>query len=94
MHIEKIKADLAQRVQKIMVDRTTIRLRNPSIKKRMKTLRDKVKDTEDLVQKVYDTLNEVLLYNDIRFSNTVEYDVLISDLEPTVNDLVLKNMED
>ncbi|WP_194851384.1 hypothetical protein [Nonlabens antarcticus] len=94
MNIEKIKTDLAVRVQKLMAIRKETGHLNFKAASTVKTWRDKVTDTEELVQKVYDTLNEVLQCNGIQFSNHLEYDGLISDLEPTVNDLVLRNMED
>jgi len=94
MNIEKIKTDLALRVQKLMANRKEVRDQNITIVGSIKTWRDKVADTEDLVKKVYDTLNEVLQCNGIQFSNHLEYDGLISDLEPIVNDIVLKNIED
>ena len=94
MNIEKIKLDLALRVQNLMATRKEVKHQNLKIVHKVKTWRDKVADTEELVQKVYDTLNEVLQSNGIQFSNNIEYDGFISDLEPTVNDLVLRNMED
>lgn len=94
MNIEKIKSDLALRVQNLMATRKEVKHQNLKIVHKVKTWRDKVADTEELVKKVYDTLNEVLQCNGIQFSNNIEYDGFISDLEPTVNDLVLKNMED
>jgi len=89
MNIEHIKTDLAARVQVLMASR-----KKPVSSVSLKTWKDKVADTECLVKKVYDTLNEVLQCNGIQFSNAMEYDVLINDLEPIVNDLVLRNMED
>ena len=94
MNIEKIKLDLALRVENLMATRKDVKHQNLKIVHKVKTWRDKVADTEELVQKVYDTLNEVLQCNGIQFSNNIEYDGFISDLEPTVNDLVLRNMED
>ena len=94
MNIEKIKADLAIRVQRLMATRKNLVSQGSPATPALKTWRDKVADTEDLVKKVYDTLNEVLQCNGIQLSNSLEYDGLISDLEPTVNDIVLRNIED
>lgn len=94
MNIEKIKTDLATRVQRLMAARKESGRQVSAQIHETKTWKDKVADTEELVKKVYDTLNEVLQCNGIQFSNHLEYDGLISVLEPTVNDLVLKNIED
>jgi hypothetical protein len=93
MNIEKIKLDLALRVQNLIASQKEIKNQNIKIVYKVKTWREKVADTEELVKNVYDTLHEVLQCNCIQFSNNIEYDGFISDLEPTVNDLVLKNME-
>ena len=89
MNIEHIKTDLAKRVQNLMANRSRS---NSSIT--AKTWKDKVADTDHLVQKVYETLYEVLQTNGIEFSNHREFDGLISLLEPSVNDIIIKNIED
>lgn len=94
MNIEKIKTDLALRVQHLMTTGNEVHNNGVKITAKSKSWCDKVADAEDLVKKIYDTLNEVLQCNGIHLANHLEYDTLISDLEPTVNDLVIKNMED
>ncbi|WP_242446535.1 hypothetical protein [Nonlabens agnitus] len=89
MDIEHIKADLALRVQNLMASR---RKANSTIP--LKTWKDKVADANNLVKKVYETLYEVLQTNGIEFSSNKELDGLISMLEPSVNDIIIKNIED
>jgi len=89
MNIEQIKIDLAIRVQKIMASR-----KRPSTDNYLRTWKDKVADTECLVQKVYETLYEILQHNGIELCNNKELDSLISILEPDVNDIIIKNIED
>lgn len=89
MNIENIKKDLALRVQKLMASR-----KKPVNKASTKTWKDKVADTECLVKKVYETLYEVLQSNGIELSNNRELDGLMSLLEPSVNDIIIKNIED
>ncbi|SCY38020.1 hypothetical protein SAMN05192588_2579 [Nonlabens sp. Hel1_33_55] len=88
MNIENIKADLAMRVQNLMATRSKV---NSGM---TKTWKDKVADTDHLVQKVYETLYEILQTNGIEFSSHREFDGLISLLEPSVNDIIIKNIED
>lgn len=89
MNIERIKNDLAIRVQILIASRkkTVSELHE-------KTWKDKVADTEALVKKIYDTLYEVLQNNGIQLSNNNELEGLISVLEPSVNDLIIKNIDD
>ncbi|BAO55068.1 hypothetical protein [Nonlabens marinus] len=94
MNIEKIKKDLAIRVQRVMDSRKQSMTKGSQSSAIVKSWHDKVADTEDLIKKVYDTLNEVLQCNGIQLTNSLEYDSLISDLEPTVHDIVLRNIED
>ena len=89
MNIERIKNDLAIRVQTLMASRKETILELPE-----KTWKDKIADTEVLVKKIYDTLYEVLQTNGIQLSNNNELEGLISVLEPSVNDLIIKNMDD
>ncbi len=93
MELEKIKLELAQRVQLLMATRkrpAALVTSNTA----SKSWKQKVADTEDLVKKVYDTLYEVLQCSGIALSNDQELDGLISALEPSVNDLIIKNIED
>ncbi len=93
MEIEKIKKELAQRVAILMETRKGSKsLALPAVP--VKSWRDKIADTEELVKKVYDTLYEVLQNNGIALSNDKELDGLISLLEPSVNDLIIQNIED
>lgn len=89
MNIEHITADLALKVQRLMASR---RKTNANIK--LKTWKDKVADADSLVQKVYETLYEILQTNGIELSNHKELDGLMSILEPSVNDIIIKNIED
>ena len=89
MNIERIKNDLAIRVQTLMASR-----KETILELSEKTWKDKIADTEVLVKKIYDTLYEVLQTNGIQLSNNNELEGLISVLEPSVNDLIIKNMDD
>ena len=89
MNIERIKRDLAKRVQKLITDKKALQSDNPS-----KSWKDKIADTECLVQKVYETLYDILQSNGIELSNDKEFDGLISLLEPSVNDIIIRNMKD
>ena len=61
---------------------------------KVKTWSDKVAETEDLIHKLYHTLHEVLQQNGIHFKNEIEKETFVNFMEPTVNDLVIKNMID
>jgi flagellar capping protein FliD len=66
MNIEKIKLDLALRVQNLIASQKEIKNQNIKIVYKVKTWREKVADTEELVKNVYDTLHEVWLHQRLR----------------------------
>ena len=88
MNIERIKIDLEVRIQLFVESRSR------STVQQQKSWKDKVAATECLVKKVYDTLYEVLQKNGIELSNKQHLDGVISLLEPSVNDIIIKNIED
>jgi len=94
MNVEHIKAELAQRVEQLVITRKTSKKTTMKVVHRVKSWSDKVAETEDLIHKVYHTLHEVLAQNGIYFKNEIEKEGFVSFMEPTVNDLVIKNMED
>lgn len=93
MNIEHIKAELSQRVEKLVLKRKA-RKNSKQVVHKVKSWSDKVAETEDLIHKVYHTLYEVLQQNGIHFKNEIEKEGFVSFMEPTVNDLVIKNMAD
>ncbi|PQJ33146.1 hypothetical protein BST92_04655 [Nonlabens arenilitoris] len=94
MNIELIKTELAQKVEQLIMSRKTRQQESMTVVYEVKTWSDKVAETEDLIHKVYHTLNEVLSQNGIHFKNEIEKEGFVSFMEPTVNDLVIKNMAD
>ncbi|WP_298951909.1 hypothetical protein [uncultured Nonlabens sp.] len=94
MNIELIKTELAQRVEQLVIKRKTGKKATMKVVHKVKTWSDKVAETEDLIHKVYHTLHEVLQQNGIHFKNEIEKETFVNFMEPTVNDLVIKNMID
>ncbi|PPK96435.1 hypothetical protein LY01_00255 [Nonlabens xylanidelens] len=94
MNIELIKTELAQRVEQLVITRKTGKKATMKVVHKVKTWSDKVAETEDLIHKVYHTLHEVLQQNGIHFKNEIEKETFVNFMEPTVNDLVIKNMID
>ncbi|MEN8817546.1 MAG: hypothetical protein ABF274_11860 [Nonlabens sp.] len=94
MNIELIKSELAQRVEQLVITRKAGKKATMKVVHKVKLWSDKVAETEDLIHKVYHTLHEVLQQNGIQFKNEIEKEGFISFMEPTVNDLVIKNMAD
>ncbi len=93
MNIETITTELQARVALLLVDKndTTVNLK---IVHRAKTWRDKVAETEDFIHKVYHTLDEVLLYNQVQFKSDIEKEHFVHYLEPVVNDIVIRNISE
>lgn len=94
MNIELIKTELAQRVEQLVITRQSSKKATMKVVHKVKSWSDKVAETEDLIHKVYHTLHEVLQQNSIHFKNEIEKEGFVSFMEPTVNDLVIKNMAD
>jgi dissimilatory sulfite reductase (desulfoviridin) alpha/beta subunit len=94
MNIELIKTELAQRVEQLVITRQSSKKATMKVVHKVKSWSDKVAETEDLIHKVYHTLHEVLQQNGIHFKNEIEKEGFVSFMEPTVNDLVIKNMAD
>ncbi|AGC76292.1 hypothetical protein LX97_00958 [Nonlabens dokdonensis] len=94
MNIELIKTELAQRVEQLVITRQNSKKATMKVVHKVKSWSDKVAETEDLIHKVYHTLHEVLQQNGIHFKNEIEKEGFVSFMEPTVNDLVIKNMAD
>ena len=94
MNIELIKIELAQRVEQLVINRKTGRQATMKVVHKVKSWSYKVAETEDLIHKVYHTLHEVLQQNGIHFKNDIEKEGFVSFMEPTINDLVIKNMAD
>lgn len=94
MDIELIKSDLHYKVKQLIKQRKTTKGRALKIVYKVKSWSDKVAETEDLINKVYHTLHEVLQQHDIHFKNEYEKEGFVKLMEPTVNDLVIKNIED
>lgn len=94
MHIEKIKNELTLRVNQLMSQRKAQRI-NEALKENIsRPWNEKVAETEEMIHKVYRTLNELLTQNQIQFSSEREKEGFVSFLEPTINDLVIRNMDD
>jgi len=94
MNIELIKTELVQRVEQLVTTKQTRKKTTMKIVYKVKTWSDKVAETEDLIHKVYHTLYEVLQQNGIHFKNEIEKEGFVSFMEPTINDLVIKNIVD
>ena len=94
MHIEKIKNELTLRVNQLMNQRKTKQI-NAAVQQNItRPWAEKVAETEEMIHKVYRTLNDLLLQNQIQFNNNLEKEGFVSYIEPTINDLVIRNMED
>jgi hypothetical protein len=90
--LEKIKEQLT-----IEVFQLTQTSRAEFIKQdrsRLKTWKEKVNETNDLIQQVYQKLNDLFISTGIDFENSCEKQTLLSHIEPTVHDLVIKSIED
>ncbi len=94
MHIEKIKNELASRVQQLMNQRQSVKMNNMTNRNLVRPWKEKIAETEDLVQKVYQTLHELLIQNQISFANDLEKEGFVSSIEPTIHDLVIRNIDD
>ncbi|MGB5983500.1 MAG: hypothetical protein WBG46_15275 [Nonlabens sp.] len=94
MQIEKIKTELTQRVNQLMSQRKKNRVRKIVNDQISRPWSEKVAETEEIIHKVYRTLNDLLLQNQIQFSDELEREGFVSYLEPTINDLVIRNMDD
>ena len=94
MNVELIKTELTQKVEKLILNRKVENKTTMRIIYRTKTWSDKVAETEDLIHKVYHTLHEILQQNDVYFKNEIEKEGFVRFMEPTVNDLVIKNIVD
>ena len=94
MHIEKIKNELASRVQQLMTQRRSVKMNKMTNSNLVRPWKEKIAETEDLVQKVYQTLHELLIQNQISFSNDLEKEGFVSSIEPTIHDLVIRNIDD
>lgn len=94
MNIEKIKKELALKVTQLMQHRKATKRAAISSMSKMKSWPEKVAETQDLIHRVNDTLNELLVEHRIYFNNDYEKEVFECYIEPTVNDLIIRNMED
>lgn len=94
MYIEEIKNELVTRVQQHMLQRQSVNMTKASNHNLVRPWKEKIAETEDLVQKVYQTLNELLVQNQINFANEFEREGFVCHLEPTINDLVIRSIDD
>ncbi|ALM20916.1 hypothetical protein JCM19294_2498 [Nonlabens tegetincola] len=94
MSIEKIKCEVASRIEQLMQHRKKSLLVAQLLKQNVKSWPEKVAETNELVNKAYEVINEVLLQHQIKWNNDLEREGIISYLEPTVHDIVIKNMDD
>ncbi|ARN79502.1 hypothetical protein BST97_14545 [Nonlabens spongiae] len=94
MNIEKVKEQLALRVQEIMVKRKKHKIQNLTSFDIKMSWKEKVADTEDLVQRIYHTLNELITQNQILFATDSEKEDFVDHIEPTIYDLVIRNIDD
>jgi hypothetical protein len=96
MNLELIKTELTQRVEQLAISYSAVEKEKGAMKVvyKTKSWSDKIADTEDFIHKVYHTLYEVLQQNNIHFKNEIEKKEFVDFMEPTVNDLVIKNMAD
>ncbi|PQJ20018.1 hypothetical protein [Nonlabens tegetincola] len=94
MSIEKIKREVASRIEQLMQHRKKSLLVAQLLKQNVKSWPEKVAETNELVNKAYEVINEVLLQHQIKWNNDLEREGIISYLEPTVHDIVIKNMDD
>lgn len=94
MNIDKIKNELTFKVTQLMKSRK--KMKQPSLKavQNIKSWTEKVAETEDLIHRIHHALNELLIQHSIYFNNDYEKEGFASYMEPIINDLVIKNMED
>lgn len=93
MNIEDITTELHHRVAILLQDNDAT-ASNLRIVHRSKTWNDKIAETEDLIHKVYSTLDEVLVHNHIEFKTDQEKESFVHYLEPVVNDIVIRNIKE
>ena len=94
MNIEKVKEQLALRVQEIMVKRKKHKIQHLTSSEIKMSWKEKVADTEDLVQRIYHTLSELITQNQILFATDSEKEDFVDYIEPTIYDLVIRNIDD
>lgn len=93
MNIEAITTALNERVHYLLkaTDHSGTTLK---VVHRKNTWTDKVVEAEQLLHKVYSTLDEVLENQCITFNSTLEKEGFVHYLEPIVNDIVIRNISD
>jgi hypothetical protein len=94
MNIETIKQELALKVNQLMKKRKETRQAALKSVHKIKSWPEKVAETQDLIYKVHHTLNELLIEHGIFFNNDHEKEGFECYIEPTVNELIIRHIED
>lgn len=93
MNIEVIKTELIQEVDQLFQKEQKQSLQK-RIHNKMKSWSEQVTETEELLQRVNCTLQHILQRRGITFNHPMEKEGFTHYIEPTVHQLVLRNMKD
>lgn len=93
MNIEVIKTELIHEVDQFFLKEQKQSLQK-RIQKKMKSWKEQVAETEELIQRVNCTLQDILHRHGVRFEHQLEKEGFTHHIEPTIHQLVLRNMKD
>lgn len=94
MNMENIKKELALRVNQLMINRKKTKQSALKAVSQIKSWPEKIAETDDLIYRIHNALNELLVQQNIHFNNDYEKAGFASFMEPTIHDLAIRNMED
>ncbi|WP_240642142.1 hypothetical protein [Nonlabens xiamenensis] len=92
--MEHIKKELVLRVEQLVSYQRKQKADHLGNTSAPRTWSDKIAETEELVQRVYHTLYDILQQQGVCFGNHREVEGFVSLMEPTLHDLVIRNMDD
>ncbi len=93
MNIETIKTELIQEVDQLFQKEQKQSLQK-RIHTKIKSWSQQVTETEELIQRVNCTLQHILQRHGITFKDPMEKEGFTHHIEPTIHQLVLRNMKD
>ncbi|MGJ8683754.1 MAG: hypothetical protein ACSHWW_03975 [Nonlabens sp.] len=93
MNIELIKTELIQEVDQLFQKEHNKSLQK-RIEKKIKSWKEQITETEELIERVNCTLQHILQRHGITFKHQLEKEGFTHYIEPTIHQLVLRNMKD
>ncbi len=93
LNIELIKTELIQEIEQIFQKEPSNSLQK-RIQRKIKSWKEQVHETEELIQRVNCTLQHILQRHGITFKHPLEKESFVHYIEPTIHQLVLRNMKD